>query len=81
MKRKLSNNVEELVITREKVDSNGTDDTPDIPIRSPSLCSDVESEDTSEHAKSSTENNSQFVLPFSSQVVVMPNYYFLSTSI
>ena len=71
----LSNNVEELVITREKIDSNGTEDTPDVPTRSPTLCSEAQGEVCEEspsgYVKASTEtDNHQFILPFSNQVIL-----------
>ena len=66
VKRKLSDNAEELVITREKIDSEGPDEVPDVPERSPSLY--VEEEMIAGVATPLEDRDSQFSLPFSNQV-------------
>ncbi|KAI6661041.1 hypothetical protein LOD99_13763 [Oopsacas minuta] len=68
VKRKLSNNVEELVITREKVDVNGADKVPDIPIRSPSIYDDEEICNNLPVSQVYPEDSgTQFAVPFSDQ--------------
>ena len=66
VKRKLSDNAEELVITREKINSEGPDEVPDVPERSPSLY--VDEEIIEDKPIPLEDRDSQFSLPFSTQV-------------
>ena len=66
VKRKLSDNAEELVITREKINSDGPDEVPDVPERSLSLYADEEMIGDGAIPR----EDSQFSLPFSNQVKV-----------